>query len=410
MAAEARWCYRGDPQEGQSAPLVQFTNGKLKSSENMAFNLYRNKDTTNPRKKQKVTLNAETERLSYVGNNFGAGALKCNTLCRYYVGVLDKDSGQLEVYNAELFNMQPLVSDNVEDDDLSEYLNKSYREKVDLCIEAFGTSKQKRALNSRRMNAVGKEVLNMAVIKAAEDVIETKGTDAVVNDAAESTKSDTSLALPPFHEDAEKVEDVYKFEDIISPAEYEALQAPAAAFMNITTKDIVKMTEEKSYCFFVLNELKSMPMDEKKRDHKARCLWFLDALVKLSSQRMVKKKNGFSPDCPGIISNKIVKTFTALTYSNGRLQNQISASMKVKIAAYVIALALHINDFETDLTILQRDLKLRDNRIVDIAKAMRLKLTKSKSLSGLDEHRLGILSLPLPVYKVTAGRRTRKMH
>lgn len=46
---------------------------------------------------------------------------------------------------------------------------------VDLCIEAFGTRKQKKALRSRRMNEIGKEVLNKTVTKVAENVIETKG-------------------------------------------------------------------------------------------------------------------------------------------------------------------------------------------------------------------------------------------
>ncbi|XP_066472595.1 DNA-directed RNA polymerase I subunit RPA49 [Tiliqua scincoides] len=411
MAGEAGWCYRGDPQEGQSAALVQFSNGKLKSPENMDFTLYKSKDANNPRKKHRRILNAETERLSYVANNFGAGALKCNTLCRYFVGVLDKNSGCMEVYNAELFNMQPLISDYVEDKSLSEYLSKSYREKVDLCIEAFGTSKQRRALNSRRMNEVGKEVLNKAVIKAAEDVIETKGVAALVSDAAVDAKADVSLILPPCHEDADKPEDVYKFEDLISPAEYEALQAPAAIFTNVTSAEIAKMIEEKSHCSFVLDELKSMPLDEKSRDHKARCLWFLDNLVKLSLQRVVKKTflGPMGPDCPHNISSKLVKTFTVLSYSNGRIHNQVSASMKAKIAAHTIALALHINNFQTDLTILQRDLKLRESRILDIAKAMRLKITKSKGLLGLDEHKMGLLTVPLPVYKMPSVRRKRKM-
>lgn len=46
---------------------------------------------------------------------------------------------------------------------------------MDSCIEAFGTTKQKRALNSRRMNKVGSESLNRAVAKAAEDIIDSKG-------------------------------------------------------------------------------------------------------------------------------------------------------------------------------------------------------------------------------------------
>lgn len=376
----------------------------------MDFAMYRSKDINNPRKKHRRTLNSETERLSYVGNNFGSGALKCNSLCRYFVGVLDKNSGSMEVYNAELFKMHPLISDYVADESLSEYLSKSYREKVDLCIEAFGTTKQKRALNSRRMNEVGKEVLNKAVIKAAEDVIETKGVDALVSDAAEDAKADVSLILPPCHEDADKPEDVYRFEDLISPAEYEALQAPAVVFTNITSAEIAKMTEEKSYCSFVLDELKSMPLDEKSRDHKARCLWFLDNLIKMSLQRVVKKKCPMGPDCPHIISSKLVKAFTVLSYGNGRIHNQVSASMKTKIAAHAIALALHINNFETDLTILQRDLKLRESRVLDIAKAMRLKIIKSKGLLGLDEHKLGILTVPLPVYKMPSGRKKRKMN
>ncbi|XP_015262981.1 PREDICTED: DNA-directed RNA polymerase I subunit RPA49 isoform X1 [Gekko japonicus] len=410
MALEARWCYRGDPQKGQSAPLVQFTNGKLKSCDDMNFTLYKSQDTSNPRKKHKRILNAETDRLSYVGNNFGSGSLKCNTLCRYFVGVLDKDSGEMEVYNAELFHMQPLVSDDAGDEDLSEYLNKTYREKVDLCIEAFGTSKQRRALSSRRMNEVRKEVVNQAVTNAAENIIETKGMAAIVSDATEDDKSEISLVLPPCYGDAERVEDVYKFEELLSPAEYEALKGPAATFVNITSEEILKLTKEKSYCSFVLDELKCLPVDEKKRDHKARCLWFLDSLVKLSSQRVVKKKQAMGPDCPLDISNKLVKNFTALSYGNGRIQNVVSASMKAKIIAYVIALALHINHFQTDLTVLQKDLKLRENRILDIAKAMRLKISKSKSLSGCEDHKLGTLCLPLPVYKMPVGRRKRKMN
>ncbi|XP_023804012.1 DNA-directed RNA polymerase I subunit RPA49-like [Cyanistes caeruleus] len=81
----------------------------------------------------------------------------------------------MEVYNAEIFNMQPLLSDNLLPDDTKDYQTKSYREKMDLCIEAFGTSKQKRALSSRRMNAVGSDIVNTAVAKAAANVIDAKG-------------------------------------------------------------------------------------------------------------------------------------------------------------------------------------------------------------------------------------------
>ncbi|XP_074934711.1 DNA-directed RNA polymerase I subunit RPA49 isoform X1 [Phalacrocorax aristotelis] len=409
--AAATWCYRGDPEAEQPAVLVQFSNGRLQRSDSMRFTVYRNRDRTHPRKKHRRILVSETERLSYVGNNFGNGAMKCNSLCRYFVGVLNKDSGQMEVYNAEIYNMQPFLSDSVIPDDTKDYQNKSYREKMDLCIEAFGTSKQKRALNSRRMNAVGNDILNTAVTKAAANIIDAKGVTALIQDVAQDDVQNISIFLPPCNEDADKPENVYKFEDILSPAEYEALQVPAAVFVNMTSEEITKKTEDKSHCSFVLEELKFLPADEKRRDHKARCLWFLDTLIKFSYLKVIKKKHPMGPECPHIISRKLMKNFTSLTYNNGSVQNLISASMKTKITAYVIALALHINNFQIDLTVLQNDMKLQESKMMDIAKAMRLKVSKAKGLPGLEDdqnHKLGTLSLPLPVQKAPGNQRKRK--
>ncbi|NXW60700.1 RPA49 polymerase, partial [Eurystomus gularis] len=273
-------------------------------------------------------------------------------LPRYFVGVLDKDSGQMEVYNAEMFNMQPLLSGkrsvlvarlgcaqcNVwsflgECGTTGGWLSFPLRCKgfsgqqhalifvslaqMDLCIEAFGTSKQKRALNARRMNAVGNDVLNTAVTKAAANIINVKGVAALIQDVAQDDVQNTSALLPPCNEDAEKPENIYKFEDILSPAEYEALQVPAAVFVNITAEEIAKKAEEKSHCSFVLEELKFLPADEKSRDHKARCLWFLDTLIKFSYLKVIKKKHPMGPECPHIISRKLMKNFTSLTYNNG---------------------------------------------------------------------------------------------
>ncbi|XP_053911359.1 DNA-directed RNA polymerase I subunit RPA49 [Cuculus canorus] len=409
--AVAVWRYRGDPEAGQPATMVQFSNGRLQRSDSMQFTIYRHKDTAHPRRKHQRILVSETDRLSYVGNNFSSGVTKGNSLCRYFVGVLDKDSGQLDVYNAEIFNMQPLLSDNLIPDDTKDYQTKSYREKMDLCIEAFGTSKQKRALSSRRMNAVGNDILSTAVTKAAANIIDAKGVTALIQDVAQDDEQNISIFLPPCNEDADKPADVYKFEDILSPAEYEALQVPAAVFVNITPEEIAKKTEDKSHCSFVLEELKFLPADEKSRDHKARCLWFLDTLIKFSYLKVIKKKHPMGPECPHIISRKLMKNFTSLTYNNGSIQNVISASMKAKITAYVIALALHINNFQTDLTVLQNDLKLQESRMMDIARAMRLKVSKAKGLPGLENdqnHKLGTLSLPLPVQKASGSQRKRK--
>lgn len=46
-----------------------------------------------------------------------------------------------------------------------------------------------------------------------------------------------------------------------------------------------------SHCSFVLEELKFLPTDERSRDHKARCLWFLDTLIRFSHLKVIKKKS-----------------------------------------------------------------------------------------------------------------------
>ncbi|NXU81657.1 RPA49 polymerase, partial [Oreotrochilus melanogaster] len=437
---------------------VRFSNGRLREPGGMRFTAYRHRDTAHPRHRHRRILVSETERLSYVGNNFGSGVMKCNSLCRYFVGVLDKESGQMEVYNAEIFNMQPWLSgrricvqprqhysltpadqclpcgwvvsrETFEPVSVGQvlfscalllhalspaqqcaFLGFSLPQ-VDLCIEAFGTSKQKRALSSRRMNTVGSDVLSTAVTKAAANVIDAKGVAALMQDMAQDDVQNVSVFLPPCNEDADKPENVYKFEDILSPAEYEALRVPAAVFVNITPEEITKKAEDKSHCSFVLEELKFLPADERSRDHKARCLWFLDTLIKFSYLKVIKKKHPMGPECPHMISRKLMKNFTSLTYNNGSVQNLVSSSMKAKIAAYVIALALHINSFQTDLTILQNDLKLQESRMMDIARAMRLKISKAKGppeLGNDSNHKLGTLSLPLPVPKPSGGRLKRK--
>ncbi|NXS30261.1 RPA49 polymerase, partial [Pomatostomus ruficeps] len=455
---------------------VRFANGRLQRPDALRFTVYRNRDAAHPRKRHRRILVSETERLCYVGHNFGSEVLKCNSLCRYFVGVLDKNSGEMDVYNAEIFNMQPLLSGGrcwgsqllncfvllipalfpqrgvrmipsllhterdsgrgkparpvpagLSREDFSFLWNEQWglcslgctgcfnvcfsHVQMDLCIEAFGTSKQKRALSSRRMNAVGNDIVSTAVTKAAANVIDAKGVTALMQDMAQDDVQNISAFLPPCHEDADRPEHVYKFDDILSPAEYEALRVPAAALASVTTEELAKRAEERSHCSFVLEELKFLPADEKRRDHKARCLWFLDTLIRFSHLKVIKKKHPMGPECPHVISRKLMKNFTSLTYNNGSIQNLISASMKAKITAYVIALALHINNFQTDLTVLQNDLKLTESRILDIAKALRLKVSKAKGVPGLENdqnHKLGTLSLPLPAQKAPEGQRKRK--
>ncbi|GCB60242.1 DNA-directed RNA polymerase I subunit RPA49 isoform X1 [Scyliorhinus torazame] len=416
MAAVSVWKYRDLEELGpeQSATLVQFSNGKLTNSENVAFQLHKNIHKNNPRKKNQLILSAETDRLMYVGNNFGPSALKCNSLCKYFVGVLNKTTGKMEVCDAQLFNMQPFFPGESATEGDTKEKHTSYREKVDSLIEAFGTNKQKRALSSRRMNRVGNETLQKAVAKAAENIIEKKGITALASEAMLIESQDQSTFLPPCHADAHKPEDVYKFEDLISPPEYQAIKAHCVPLKISTAEEICKLAQTGNYFSFVLESLKSLPQDEDSRDHRCSCLFYLQILIRLHNLKNheFKHKGSLGGDVAEVVKNRLMKNFTVLTYNNGRIKNVMPTSMKAKIVAYIIALALHINSFQTDLTFLQRDLNISENRVLDIARAMGLKIAKKKvDMSGgtAEDHKIATLSLPLAVRSKPQGRKRKKM-
>ncbi|KAG7458692.1 hypothetical protein MATL_G00223340 [Megalops atlanticus] len=414
MAESCVWKYCEEEKEGDSAVIVQFSNGNLKNTEQVDFALYKNVDGNNARKKHRRILVAETDRLCYVGNNFGTGSLKCNTLCKYYVGVLDKKTRRMEVHSAQLFNMQPVIPGEspLEEETLPD-TSKSYRDKVDSLIEAFGTNKQKRALSSRRLNQVGSDTLQQAVARAANTIIDQKGLEALEQDVAESkAQTDTVLYLPPCHADADKPEDVYPFDDFLSPVENEALEAPSQKLMELSPEDLQKMAQDGS-SLSVLRLLQALPEAGESRERSVRCLWYLSQLIKLAQKKSITRKFGLEDGCPRIIQNKLMRTFTVETFNNGRIQNMVPTSMKVKLAAYCLVLLLHLGDMTADLTLLHRDLGITENKMLEVAKAMGLRMSRrpvaAEGEAGLEDgHRLAMLELPLAKYEHAGQRRKRK--
>ncbi|XP_073405768.1 DNA-directed RNA polymerase I subunit RPA49 [Dendrobates tinctorius] len=413
MAGKASWEYRGDPE--RPALLVQFSNGTVQTPENVVFNLYKNKASSKA-KRQRI-LTAQTERLSYVGKNFTPEALKSSSLCRYFVGALNKQTGKMEVYDAERFSMQPILEKNAtrlsdeQVQDTPDQPSRTYREKVDALIEAFGTNKQKRALTSRKLNQVGSEILSKEMTKAAEEIIESKGTELVQEVVERKEEESYSLFLPPCNAHADKKESVYEFDQLISPVEYESLKNVSAVFKNMTPEELQERIKKKQHGAYVLQELGELKYAQD-IDRKARVLWYLDTLTKLINNKIIKRKDLVALECPNVMIGNFLKNFTVTIFKNESVKNSISATMKCKIASYVLALALHISDFQVDLTLLQRDLKFTENRMLEISKAMGLRINKRMMFSSLsvDEgHKIGSLELPLPVYKPGAGRKRKAL-
>ncbi|XP_068178489.1 DNA-directed RNA polymerase I subunit RPA49 [Antennarius striatus] len=416
MAAPFSLVCCGQEKDSDKSVIVQFSNSNIKNADKLDFTMFKNTDENNPRKKSQRILVAESDRLSYVGCNFGEGSLKCNNLCKYYVGVLNKQTMKMEVHSAQLFNMQPSIPGETTVTAKSQDTTLSYREKVESLIEVFGTKKQKRALNSRRLNKVGSDTLHQAVTKAANTVIDQKGLEALQQEVAKTeSQGDVALHLPPINKDADRPETVYLFEDLLSPVEFGALEEAGSTMAALTCEDLQKMRD--GGCLSVVKVLEDMPTEDgEMRDKTFRCAYYLSLLLKLARHKNMTRKFAQEDGCPRIIQNKLLKTFTVETYKDGRVNNVVSASMRVKLAAYSLALLLHMAHMTADLTLLHRDLQITEARMIEVAKSMGLTLIRPpKGMAAKqelrDEHRRACLVLPLIKYdQLTERQKRKKMH
>ncbi|XP_066517642.1 DNA-directed RNA polymerase I subunit RPA49 [Hoplias malabaricus] len=413
MAATCEWKVCGEEENEESAIIVKFSNGLVKSPEQLDFRHFRHIDKDNPRKKSRRIVVAESDRLAYVGNNFGSGSLQCNNLCSYFVGVLDKTTMEMKVQKANLFNLQPRIpGETVENANNDE--TKSYRDKVDTLIEAFGTTKQKRALSSRRLNEVGNETLQKAVARAAGTIIDQKGLEALQQEVAESeAQTEIAYFLPPCNKNADKREDVYPFDSLLSKNELESLKFVGDKMAALSSEDLQNMKKE-DCPETVLRLIQHLPKTPELQSRQACCAWYLHILIKIAQQRRLNRKLG-EDSCPQIIFNKLLKNFTVESFANGRLKNTVSVSMQVKIASHCLALLLHLEDQTANLTLLQRDLNISENKMLEVAKAMGLTISRQPTAnleeSGVqDEHKMVSLELPLVRYERRIdGRKRKKM-
>uniref|UniRef100_A0AAV2LLL7 RNA polymerase I subunit E n=1 Tax=Knipowitschia caucasica TaxID=637954 RepID=A0AAV2LLL7_KNICA len=412
MAASCSIVCCNEEEVSDKAVVVQFSNGSVEDPDQLHFSVFKNTDERNPRKKSRRILVAESDRLAYVGDNFGPGSMKCNNICKYYVGVLNKETMQMEMHNAQLFHLQPVIPGET-DSEKSLDTNLTYREKVDSLIEAFGTNKQKRALSSRRLNQVGSDALHHAVDKAADTVIELKGLEALQQEVAESeSQGDVALHLPPSNAQADIPENVYEFESLLSSADLEALRDVGAKMAALSPDEMQKMKDAGgNLC--VIKHLENLPQSVEARERILCCSFYLSMLIHLARERRINRKFGQEYGCPRSIQNKLLKTFTVETYKNGSVQNVIPASMRVKVAAYSLALLLHMNFMSANLTLLHRDLGITEARMIEVAKSMGLTLSKSSKAKGeasLDDYKYATLNLPLVKHdKFTMQRKRRKM-
>ena len=143
-------------------PLVYFTHAELKDKENLkaeleSVNIANGKilskyDTA--KAKKRLRLSIRDDEMSYEAVEEEEQP--------FMIGVLDKSRGKISVMNTPYFIMKPecylSVNDEIKDA-ASAITSKTFSEKLNSLTEAFGSSKKRKAMQTKLKNKIDTETL-----------------------------------------------------------------------------------------------------------------------------------------------------------------------------------------------------------------------------------------------------------
>ena len=149
----------------QVLPLVYFTHAELKSKENLKANLemvdslskavkksFESGGSSRVKKRLKLTL--QDENMSYEAFEEDEQP--------FVVGVLDKSDGNVTVCNTPYFLMKPncyISAAQEKSDNLTVNADSSFADKLNSLTAAFGSSKKRKAMQTKLKNKIDIETL-----------------------------------------------------------------------------------------------------------------------------------------------------------------------------------------------------------------------------------------------------------
>ncbi|PIK39917.1 hypothetical protein BSL78_23244, partial [Apostichopus japonicus] len=245
----------------EKLPVVSFSQGKVSGVNNgvdwnqTSFKVFKRRSgSENDKRRNWRIVAARGHVLDYVGYNYGDQASKADATSKYMVGVLDRTTGKMKAYDAQLFNLKPWVKREAKRPAAAINGNTplSTREKSDRLIETFGSNKQKRAMHSRLKNKISEDSIHKAATTAAENAKE------LPVELDEPDLASFQL-LPPSNKETLIPSEIYRLEHIVSETLLEDLEEKGKALVDASQKKLKSGRKEESHPHFVLEKLPLSP-------------------------------------------------------------------------------------------------------------------------------------------------------
>ncbi|OMO66591.1 RNA polymerase I associated factor, A49-like protein [Corchorus olitorius] len=336
--------YNPNPQEEEDGPNNNSKRPRVKVYRNMAQNKHN---------RLEVVVSPNGSNVDFVGSSY-RGEAAAAQLCRYSLGVLDKESGTLKIVpiaSNKIFRLEPRVRglETAKKDDLdsarTELTAETKEDKMGELTALYGTKKDRK--KRKDLLALKKEVdpeSQKSLDKKIEQV-------AFNKEALGDTIALIARNIPPHDSSATSPQDAYPLDQIILKGDWEFLE-----------EDIYRLWQEggevssNAYPTFVCNRIKKLEaIEDEDEKWKLACLFsFITHLLKFNDQckvdRVASAKNH---KIPNVLLQRFHSMFAADQESKSRSPDQIN-----RLISYVLVLTLHADQFRTDPRDIAKDLKM----------------------------------------------------
>lgn len=297
-----------------------------------------------------VVVSPGGSNVDFVGSSF-TGEAAAAQVCRYSLGVLDKEAETLKIIpiaTNKIFRLEPRVrtaetaNEEASNSTKSE-LTANRMDKLGELTALYGTKRERK----KRKDAINlKKEVDSESQKSLDKKIEEVAFD---KEALANTSSLIARNIPPHDVSATTPLEAYPLDKIILKGDWDFLG------------DIYKLwqggekVETNAYPHFVCNRIRKLDaIKDETQQWKLSCiLSYITHLMKFRDQfSMGHVKSGKKHNIPSIIHHRFLNLFT----DPG---SKILASEKINLfISYVLVLALHVDGFRTDPSDIAQDLRI----------------------------------------------------
>lgn len=326
-------------------------NAKLK------LGLPENDSKENTEATPQLKLRIKSDHLSYTSTvqSLSGNGIRYDPYYSTYIAIRNKEDNTLKLFEVEQITVgakikapptkNPILLQNKMEKDEEEDEKKVKAAAKKHLVTEFGQAKGKRIYTQADRMAV--EVANMTekLSKAAENVKEES--ILLPNQQIEEIN-----LTPPCTRDVTKVSEVYKIQDMLSKEELKSLIASAKTLPLAENQEAINEAHKTKQISDLMAMVLSRQLKEENMEKIALAL-YMEGIIKFMNFKANELSKGpirSLPDfLPNSIKHKIFQTFTDET--------RISPESKDRSLCYILVLALIINEFTLDLSIVISSIK-----------------------------------------------------